>query len=58
MKLVKQRLNQYQMKQGLLQESHPFDLDNSPFIRDCKAIKTPENAESTSSPRNLLGFEI
>ena len=36
----------------------PIRSDNSPFIRDCKAINAPENAERTSSPRNLLGFEI
>ena len=36
----------------------PIRSDNSPFIRDCKAINTPENAETTSNPRNLLGLQI
>ena len=27
----------------------PILLDNSPFIRDCKAISTPENADKGTS---------
>jgi hypothetical protein len=36
----------------------PIFSESAPFMRDCKAIKTPEIAESSSNPTTLSIFLI